>query len=104
MSTAAGYRYREFAIPDYMVEGLDLWTRFGVLPGDFLIAVLSNDLMEACARADETNLRNLPVYCAYLYNEAPPQCFGSKERVRAWIEFKRAARQEAGYRRGDGGL
>lgn len=89
------YSYRGFAIPDYMIEGLDLWIRFGVLPGDFLVAVLCNDLMEACGRADETNLRNLPAYCAYLYNQAPPGCFGSSAKVEAWIKAKAAERQAA---------
>jgi hypothetical protein len=87
--SARGYTYRDFFIPDYMVEGLDLWIDHGVLPGSFLTAVLCNDLMDAFARADENNIRQLPAYCAYLYNQAPPHCFGSKERVRAWIEFKR---------------
>jgi hypothetical protein len=87
--SAKGYQYREFFIPDYMVEGLDLWIEHAILPGDFLTAVLCNDLMEACGRADETNIRNLPAYCAYLYNCAPPACFGSSAKVRAWIKTKR---------------
>ncbi len=90
---AAGYEYREFVIPEYMGEGLDLWIQFGILPGGFLTAVLCNDLMDACGRADNSNIHNLPAYCAFLYNEAPPACFGSPAKVEAWIEARRAARE-----------
>ena len=87
--SAKGYQYRQFFIPDYMVEGLDRWIEHGILPGDFLTAVLCNDLMDACGRADATNIGNLPAYCAYLYNEAPRACFGSRANVEAWIKTKR---------------
>lgn len=100
--SARGYQYREFFIPDHMVEGLDLWIEQGILPGSFLTAVLCNDLMDACGRADELNILNLPAYCAYLYNEAPSTCFGSPEKVRAWVERKaseRAAMKDADVRR-----
>jgi len=90
--SARGYRYRDFFIPDYMFEGLDLWIARGILPGSFLTAVLCNDLMEATACADEMNIRQLPAYCAYLHNEAPSACFGSKKKVRDWIEHKRETR------------
>lgn len=93
MSTAAGYRFGEFFIPDYMAEGLDLWIRAGVLPGSFLTAVLCNDLVDACRLADSTNIRNLPAYASYLYSNAPSECFGSREKVAAWVEAKRAERQ-----------
>lgn len=80
------YQFRQFAIPDHMMAGLARYIEHGSSVGDFLTAVLENDLSEACARADNENLANLPAYAAYLYNEAPPQCHGSREKVRAWIK------------------
>jgi hypothetical protein len=78
------YRYREFTIPAHMLTPLLSYIERGAPVGHFLTAVLENDLQEACARGDSENLRNLPAYAAYLYNEAPSQCHGSREHVRAW--------------------
>jgi hypothetical protein len=71
-------------IPDYMVGGITRYIEHGVLPGDFLRAVISNDLKEACSRADSNNMWVLPVYVAYFYNNAPGECWGSKEKMLAW--------------------
>ena len=53
--------------------------------GSFLTAVLSNDFMEAAGRADETNVKCLHVYAAFLYNYAPGNSYGSPENVRNWL-------------------
>jgi len=79
------YRFREFVIPDYMMEGLELYIEHGVVPGDFLTAVIKNDLAEAVGRADDHNMRNLPAYVGYLYNEAPATCWGSAEKMKVWV-------------------
>lgn len=39
--------------------------------GDFLTAVLKNDLMEACGRADDTNRKVLSLYVKFIYNNLP---------------------------------
>ena len=51
--------------------------------GHFGMAVLRNDLCEAVNRADGTSLASLPEIVRWLYNEAPGQCWGSPEKVRA---------------------
>lgn len=58
--------------------------------------MLENDLKSAVAHADDENLQNLPAYVGYLYNEAPGDCWGSKEKVAAYAERKLIARQLAG--------
>lgn len=80
------YEFRGFYIPDYMQEGIDRWVNHGILPGDFLTAVLTNNLFEAVARADEENLHNLPAYVGYFYNEVPGSCWGSIEKVKSWMK------------------
>lgn len=80
------YTFREFYIPERMMDGLERYVKDQILPGDFLRAVISNDLTEAVGRADEENLRNLPAYIGYLYNEAPVRCWGSKERMEEWVK------------------
>lgn len=80
------YTFRGFYIPEHMMESLECYIKHGCPVGDFLTAVLCNDLMGACGRADDENMANLPAYCAYLYNEAPAGCHGSKENVARWIK------------------
>lgn len=80
------YQFRDFYIPSYMMGGIERYIRKGIPPGDFLTAVICNDLAESVARADDENIANLPAYVAYFYNEAPGYCWGSKERMKEWME------------------
>jgi hypothetical protein len=73
-------------IPDYMIGGLRRYIENGVVPGDFLTAVLTNDLRGACARADDTNRDCLFQYVQFLYSYAPAPCWGSPEKFSAWIK------------------
>lgn len=73
-------------LPERMREGFLLFVRFGVPPGSFLQSVLSNDLREACRRADPVNAQALHEYIVILVNYAPADCWGSREAVRAWID------------------
>jgi len=72
-------------IPEHMRGPLRRYIENGIQPGGFLLAVLCNDLMDACLRADATNINRLPDYVNFLYNSAPPPCFGARERVAKWI-------------------
>lgn len=81
----SAYTFREFEIPDRMMGGLKRYVEHGIEPGSFLMAVLRNDLHDAVGRADDENIRNLPAYVSYLYNEAPSPCWGSPEKVQAWL-------------------
>ena len=56
--------------------------------GNFLRAVLRNDLTDAVGRADEDNLKVLPEIVGYCYNEIPSACWGSPEKVKDWLAAK----------------
>lgn len=73
-------------IPEHMREGVDNWILHG-LPycGDFLAAVVCNDLREAVERADDVNRGRLADYVRFFYNYAPSGCWGSKERFDRWV-------------------
>ena len=86
MKSASNYEFDQFAIPDYMSGGIQRYIENGIEPGDFLTAVICNDLFEAVGRADETNMANLPAYVSYFYTEAPSLCHGSRELMKLWIE------------------
>ena len=69
------YSFREFRIRPSMLD-----------------AIISNDLRESTGRADDDNLRNIPAFVAFFWNEAPASCWGSTEKMKAWIENKKERR------------
>lgn len=75
-------------LPEHMQEGARLYVEHGVEQGSFLTAVLSNDLVRACSRADETNLNCLVDWARWLYNEAPLESWGSPKAVKDWIKHR----------------
>jgi hypothetical protein len=75
-------------------ESIDRFVQYGIPPGHFLQAVLSNDLMEAMGRADSENRRDLFEICQYVYNELPIGCWGTKDKMGEWQEKVRD-KQEA---------
>jgi hypothetical protein len=72
-------------IPEHMQDALRRYVIQGIKPGDFLTAVILNDLKNAVNRADETNLRLLRTYVQWFYNEAPGACWGSLENMQTWM-------------------
>ena len=58
-----------------------------IRPGDFLLAVLQNDLAEAVVRCS-SSLEILKPLVEFLNNAAPRECWGSEEKVRVWMEGK----------------
>ncbi len=82
------YKFREFYIPDRMMDGIINYIENGIIPGDFLQAIICNDLKEAVGRADDENLGNIPAFVGYFYNEAPSLCWGSKEIMTGWSKMK----------------
>ena len=67
-------------------DSIDRYARERCPTGDFLRAVLENDLMEAVGRADEGNLLCLHEICSYVYNHIPADCHGSREIVKVWLK------------------
>jgi hypothetical protein len=80
-------------IPERMRGGIERYIEHGVPPGDFLQAVIKNDLRHACDRADDENRYLLWDYVLYFYNYAPSECWGSEEQYKAWLAAKRHERE-----------
>lgn len=76
------------SIPERMMPGIQRYINDGIIPGDFLQAVICNNLREAVGRADDENLQNLPAFVMYFHNEAPGACWGSKDKMEAWANMK----------------
>lgn len=73
-------------IPEHMREAMLAYVQTGRLTGDFLRAVVSNDLRRAVGHTDAQNLPLIPLYVRWFYNRAPAFCHGSPEAVMAWVE------------------
>ena len=72
-------------IPYRMREAIQYYIVHYIPPGDFLTAVICNDLREACGRADDENRHLLFEYVKFFYQHAPHQCWGSPEKFRDWL-------------------
>jgi len=89
------YTYHGYYIRAGMLEALEAYVHWGRPPGGFLFHILSNNLVEAAAAADEENLRNLPAYAVWLQNECPHGMWGSEGAVRGHLERCNRIRREA---------
>jgi hypothetical protein len=76
------------AIPEHMQEAIRRYVVERIAPGDFLRAVLENNLSAAVGRADDENLKLLRTYVRFFYNRVPAQCSGSPAAVSAWLTNK----------------
>jgi len=77
-----------FMISEHMLESIRAYITKGCPVGSFLQAVIANELTEACLRADDVNIRNLPAFAWFFYDRAPRQCWGSREAYKAWVELR----------------
>lgn len=91
------YIFGRYSIREDMLEALVRYRDMGIDPGDFLNAIIENDLVAAVGAADEGNMDNLPAYAAYLYMRMPRESWGSRERRAAWqaAQFERWQAREA---------
>ena len=62
---------------NYLVHGFE--------PGGFMMAVLSNDLYGAVARADFVNTDLISQYARWIESRAPYGSYGDRETVRGWL-------------------
>ena len=75
-------------IKESTIAGIHRWVDHGIPPGDFLSAVLYNDLKGAVMYADDDNIVVIPQIVSYLYNCVPSACWGSPDKVSNWKAYK----------------
>lgn len=68
------------AIEDYVEHGID--------PGDFLKAVLSNELHQSFVQADFDNAQSLEDIINFIFHSIPSKCWGSRTKVKDWMNWK----------------
>lgn len=84
----------DYAIPEYMREGMLHYINHGILPGDFGHLILLNDFVHACQFADKTNITCLPAYACFLLNEIPANMWGSAKNINKHILSRRLQKEE----------
>lgn len=81
-------------LPEHIRGGTKRYIEQGILPGDFLQAVICNNLRESFAQADDININRMFDIVSFFYNEAPSLCWGSKETMKNWIEKNHSLEKE----------
>jgi len=72
-------------VPEYMHSGIIRYYENHIEPGDFLTAIIDNDLKGACVRADDTNKHCLLNYIMWFYSHAPSGTWGRQGAVHDWL-------------------
>jgi hypothetical protein len=72
-------------VPERMRPGIVRYVEHGTPPGNFLQAILKNDLVDAARRADDENAEILPSYALLMLRSLPAACWGSRADYDAWI-------------------
>jgi len=72
-----------------------MYVEEGVPTGDFLRAILTNNLAYAVFRADSKNYARLKEIVQFVYWELPAPCWGSRDKVDTWIKETQAKAKES---------
>lgn len=75
-------------VPEHLRDGLLRYVVDRIMPGDFLRAVLSNDLMRAFSYATPESRESLRDLVFWIYNYVTSRCWGSEEKVNQWVRAK----------------
>ena len=75
-------------IPPHMQAAIKRYVIDRLRPGNFLSAVISNDLRGAVDHADSDNLPLIKLYVQWFYNRAPAICHGTAQRMEDWLSGK----------------
>jgi hypothetical protein len=70
-----------------MQAGTERYVQYGIAPGSFLCAVLSNNLTQAYLRADDVNTSYMRQWALWLRRECPRDAWGDPDKVTEWIEI-----------------
>lgn len=74
-------------LPAHCRAGMQRYIENGTIPGDFLVAIICNNLVDAYGQADDINTERMRDYAVFLYNEAPRGSWGSVQIMKRWNEI-----------------
>ncbi len=70
------------------MDSIKEYVLIGRPPGDFLRAVMENDLQESFGHADQGNRATLFEIVSFVYTCCPNACHGNPEAVRNWVKLR----------------
>ena len=79
----------EYGIPERMHDGIIRFYENGIPPGQFLTAIIENDLRTACGFADDENKSIIHKYVMWFYNQAPCDSWGFEGALDRWCNHIR---------------
>lgn len=79
--------FHESRIPQPTVKAINHFVMDHNHPGDFLYAVLTNDLRGTVTLADAENLVAIPAIVNYVHYHTPSQCWGTRAKVEQWLSI-----------------
>ena len=82
----SGFELALALLPDHIQEGIRSYVIEGHLPGDFLQAVIRNDLAQTVMRADSVNGMVLKEIIDFFNMFVPAPAWGNPEKMTAWHE------------------
>jgi len=88
-----GERLEKGGVPHHLRDAILRYLLGGIRPGDFLSAVISNNLFEAIGSADKESRDGLFSICSFFYNEVPAPCFGSPAKMETWLEKSESSKR-----------
>lgn len=96
MDETDDWRKHLHMLPEHMQQSMRDWLGEGEphpkVMGSFLIAVLTNDLLGAFARADMQNAASMRHWAEFLTSFAPPGSYGTMAELLAWHEARHGKR------------
>lgn len=99
LPTMADYRDGLHKVPSHMWEAIEWWIEKGEphprTMGDFMRAVLLDELVESFARADHLNIRCMRGWAEFLHGYAPIGSWGSAEALEHWYAAHHPQKSEA---------
>lgn len=75
----------QYNIPETTLEAARLYITKGIVPGHFLTAVIENNLLGSIMYADDANLEALSRIVSFFYDQAPHNCWRSRDNMNKWI-------------------
>lgn len=74
------------SVDQRILEAILAFSKKGLEPGSFVMAVLECRMPDVIARASLNNLKTLPAIFNFCVTFVPAACWGSPEKVAAWMK------------------
>lgn len=73
------------AIPERTLNDIRKYVEKHEPVGHFLTGIFKNDLFITCVFVDDINKPVLWLIVKFVFNRCPPKCWGTPEKVEAWL-------------------